>query len=257
MARWRSIYLYVFGVMLLSAIGGCLLLLGQAVDGLVFVAGPILMAVALRMFGGDGWGTAGLRLRWRGNLRTYLIAILGFPVMIGLTLVMGQAAGATTLSPGFLAAYLAGVATAVPATMFFALCEEFGWRGYLDPQLEAMGTSDLQRYILVAAIWGLWHLPYMLGTDDYADLPLHLFLPIFMASTLAMTLWYGIAREESFSVWPAVIAHGMGNAMIWPLAYGALITVSDPVIYAPRPDAVLMCSLLMLLAISLWMMRRR
>ena len=257
MASWRNIYLYVFGVMLFSAIGGCLLLLGQAVGGLVFVTGPILMAVALRMFGGDGWGTAGLRLRWRGNLRTYLIAILGFPVMIGLTLVIGQVAGATTLVQGFPKVYLAGVAMAVPATMLFALCEEFGWRGYLDPQLEALGTSDLQRHVLVAVIWGLWHLPYMVGTDEYADLPLHLFLPISMVSTLAMTVWYGIARKRSRSVWPAVIAHGMGNAMIWPLAYGALITVNNPVIFAPRPDAILMCGLLVLLAVSLWIMRRR
>jgi hypothetical protein len=51
----------------------------------------------------------------------------------------------------------------------FGFGEEFGWRGYLLPKLMPLGKS--KAYVLLGAIWGLWHAPLIIVGFNYPGYP--------------------------------------------------------------------------------------
>jgi hypothetical protein len=216
---WRNLILYILGVMALSVVGGVLVSSGAEVGALVFLVGPILMAVLLRTLGGDGWKDAGLRL---GSLPWYLFALLVFPVTLGLILGVGVVTGSIVFS-GSLAAWVgASVAGLVP-WLIYATFEEWGWRGYLEPRLARLGIPDLRRHLLVGVIWAVWHIPYILSyPGGYTKLPPVLFALVFVGSVLAMAVVHGQLRKASGTVWTVVLVHGLGNALAQPLVFGGL-----------------------------------
>ena len=254
-ASRRNVIVYVGGTFALSCAGGALLASGADVGGLVFILSPLLMAAALRWFGGDGWRDAGLRLRLRGNGRWYLLAAVGFPVLSALAIGLGVAAGQVDVAPGFGAAFAAALGVALVPRMLFALSEEFGWRGYLEPRLAALGVAPARRHLLVAAVWGVWHLPYILALEDYTELPLAVHLPLFLAGVTAMSYWYGVVRERTGSVWPAVLAHGIANAVAFPLL--TLADVRAPLVFAARPEGLVVLAGLTAIAAVVWRRSRR
>jgi membrane protease YdiL (CAAX protease family) len=87
----------------------------------------------------------------------------------------------------------------------FTFGEEWGWRGYLLPQLLPIGQG--RALLASGVIWGLWHAPVVLLGFNY---PLHppliglLLMVIF--STIMGTL-LGWTRLATGSVWPAVLGH--------------------------------------------------
>ncbi len=255
MASWRNIGIFVGGVYALSILGGVIVTLGYEIGGLVFIISPILMAVMLRMFAGEGWSTAGLRLNLRGHGFDYALALLVWPVLVMISLVGGTVTGALELPDDIIARWWPAFLVILPLTMIYALFEEFGWRGYLEPQIEALGVPDLTRHLLVGGIWTLWHIPYLMTFGVMGTLPLWVFAPIYLIETLAMAVWYGVVRKRTDSVWPAVIAHGLGNAIMWPLIIGELVVIQQELVFAPRPDSLLMGGLLVVIAALVW--RRR
>ncbi len=255
-ASWRNIVTYVVGAYALSVFGCLLVAWGHDVGGLVSIVSPILMAVSLRTLGRDGWKTAGLWMNLRGHSRDYALALLVFPALVALSLALGARLGTLTLSDGFFARYLPAIFAMLPITMLYAVFEEFGWRGYLEPQLETLGVPDLKRHLLVGLIWTIWHIPYLMTFGNVADIPLYLFMPIYLIETLAMAVWYGVSRKRTNSVWPAVIAHGGANAIMWPLVMTAdLVQIQNGLWISPRPDAAL--SMCLLIAVAAFVWRRR
>jgi membrane protease YdiL (CAAX protease family) len=102
----------------------------------------------------------GRLLIWRVNPLWYLGVVLG-PValvagMVGLNTLLGGPA----LSLGM---PLVSVAIFFAFSIFpgSALGEEIGWRGYVLPRLQSR-MSALSAALLIAPIWGLWHLPLWL-----------------------------------------------------------------------------------------------
>lgn len=71
--------------------------------------------------------------------------------------------------------------------------------------LARRGVPDLRRHLLVGAIWGVWHIPYMRATPGYTGLPPVTFAVQLTGSILAMALVYGQMREKSRTVWPTVL----------------------------------------------------
>lgn len=254
-ASWRNVVIFVVGAYALSITGGVLSANGHDIGGLVFIVGPIAMAVVLRVFAREGWKTAGLRANLRGHLVDFTLSLLVFPTLVAVSLVLGAAFGTLTLADEFVARYFPAILAVLPFTMLYAIFEEFGWRGYLEPQLEILSVPDLPRHLLVGLIWTAWHIPYLLTFGDVAEIPIYLFVPIYLAAILAMAVWYGVSRKRTNSVWPAVIAHGCANGMMWPLIMDDMIDIHDHLWISPRPDAVV--STLLLIGVASFVWRRR
>jgi membrane protease YdiL (CAAX protease family) len=126
-----------FGYMILGGFGPTLagLLLTRIVDG---------PAGLRRLFA---------RLRhWRVG-RWWLAVLIPYAINLSVFIVYGLA-GHTVPVGAALGTIPAGIGMGLTA----ALMEEFGWRGYLLPKLEAR-TTPLKATLLVGLVWGgIWHL---------------------------------------------------------------------------------------------------
>ena len=83
--------------------------------------------------------------------------------------------------------------------------EEYGWRGYLLPQLLPLG--QWKALIISSVIWTFWHAPLFAMGFEY---PLHrdvwgILVPIIPFTLLGILL--GWTRLATGSVWPAVLGH--------------------------------------------------
>jgi membrane protease YdiL (CAAX protease family) len=144
------------------------------------VTGPVIAAVVVI---GLTRGKSGIRRlfgglkRWRVGPWWYAAAcllipaltVIGIAVRAGLGLVPAVPEGsalATTLADiGW-----AGLALTFPLLLLWAcfgspLLEEPGWRGFALPRVQKQ-RSAAWAALLVAAIWGLWHLPLNLAFDE-------------------------------------------------------------------------------------------
>jgi membrane protease YdiL (CAAX protease family) len=159
------------GVMLLMAIGS---------------AGPSLVAIALSALRG---GRAGVRalLRSPASPPLGLLAVaLLFPIathLIGSAALMlaGQYSATHLLYPPLRPEQIA-IAVVAP------LGEEYGWRGYALPRLQA-SLTPVSASLLLGVVWALWHVPtlFMPGATP-SDL--WMYLPAYLASSIIYTWLY-------------------------------------------------------------------
>ena len=144
-------------------------------------------------------------------------------------------------------------ATGLIARLTFAAFEEFGWRGYLEPRLAALGVPALRRHLAVGVLWAVWHVPYIVAFGDgYTTLPLVVQIPMFSVAVLAMAVIWGVARDRTGSVWPAVLGHGMANAVAWPLLSADVVVIDSPLVFGARPESLVVLPLLILTAVVVY-----
>ena len=73
----------------------------------------------------------------------------------------------------------------------------------------------MPRPVLVSGlIWGLWHVPLILGGVYLAGPPPLLAAALFMVTATAFSFVFTRLRLETSSVWPAVALHAAWNAVI-------------------------------------------
>lgn len=254
-ASRRGVLIYAVGVLVLSILGGLVMASspdpGTSAGALLFVLSPILLAVGLRTIGREGWADAGLRLgRERG---WYAVALLLFPVLFAVPVALGALTGDVHVAPGAAQRFAGLFATGLVARMAFAAFEEFGWRGYLEPRLASLGVPPLRRHLLVGALWAVWHVPYIVAFGDgYTELPLAVQLPLFTVAVLAMAVIWGVARARTGSVWPAVLGHGMANAVAFPLLAADVVANDSPLLFGARPEGLVVLPLLVLTAVVVY-----
>ncbi|WP_421742685.1 type II CAAX prenyl endopeptidase Rce1 family protein [Cellulomonas sp.] len=251
-ASRRGVLVYAVGVLVLATIGGLVMASsedpGTSAGALLFVLSPLLLAVGLRTIGREGWADAGLRLgRERG---WYAVALLLFPVLFAAPIALGALTGDVHVAPGAGPRFAALLATGFLARLTFAAFEELGWRGYLEPRLAALGVPALRRHLAVGVLWAVWHVPYIVAFGDgYTDLPLAAQLPLFTVAVLAMAVIWGVARDRTGSVWPAVLGHGMANAVAFPLLATDVLVIDSPLVHSARPEGLVVLPLLVLTAV--------
>ncbi len=208
---------------------------------------PIGAAMLLRWRGGDGFADAGLRAHYRANRRWYDLSSAFYPIVMLTAIGGGIAVDRWELYDDWSPLRFAAVAAfaLIPFT-FAAIAEEFGWRGYLTPRLEAAGVGRLTNHLLVGVVWGAWHLPYMAAAWDYSTESLWTLAPRVILGTTVIAVVYGEIRLRTGSVWPAVMMHATSNAVA-----GALINTDDvlvqnepaPWIFAPGVDGVMVIAI--------------
>jgi membrane protease YdiL (CAAX protease family) len=253
----RNVILYCLGVLLLSTFGGVLSLKVNPGLMLLFAVSPLVMMLVLRFFAGDGWGDAGLRLKFRGSWPWYLFAFFVYPFTILFVLALGGVYGITTLNgdlKSLLPLFLTGLAAQFLPRMLFALFEEWGWRGYLEPRLAALNVPDLPRHLLVGVVWAAWHVPMIL-TTNYTSLPYWVFFPLFLIGVLLSAVVYGQLRKASGTVWTAVLMHGTANTVAWAILQNNLVSIDNKLLANISPESVF--SILLWAVLAWWMLFRR
>lgn len=94
------------------------------------------------------------------------------------------------------------------------LQEEFGWRGYALPHLQARFNA-LTSSIILGFFWWLWHLPAVFIPGKFMADNLPVFLALLAVITLASVLFTWIYNHTNGSVLAAVLTHASMNWSIW------------------------------------------
>ena len=89
--------------------------------------------------------------------------------------------------------------------------EELGWRGFLHRALGPLGFW--RTAALTAALWVAWHLPLIVTTAHFGDVPRRDAVATSVHLALASVVLTAL-RARSGSVWPAAFAHAMLNTVI-------------------------------------------
>lgn len=167
-----------------------------------------------------------LHINLKGNERYYIFSLI-VPVVFGIV-------GGFIFVLLFVKDYnfssaieLNGGWLTVTATILFSLMlcfpqffmgfgEEFGWRGYLTPELEKL-VSEPTAVIITGIVWGLWHAPLVAkGYDWGTDYPLFPYLGIVLMclSCIIMSFILTWLTKKTDSVYPASIFHIILDVMM-------------------------------------------
>ena len=111
---------------------------------------------------------------------------------------------------------MTNVAAAMTVVTIFsvrtAAGEEIGWRGYMLTRLIDAGLP--QPVLLSGLIWGLWHVPLILGGVYLAGTPPFLSALLWTVTATAFSFVFARLRLVTGSVWPAIILHAAWNSVI-------------------------------------------
>jgi len=133
--------------------------------------------------------------------------------------------------------------------------EEFAWRGYLAPKLFSLGINRFVAHIGVGVIWALWHIPYLLVLTETTE-SLSTYIPRVIIGLIILSVVYGEIRYVTNSVWPAVILHTMGNAIVDTLILKKYIDVLEgyEFLVTPSPEGIF--TIVITAIVGLWLYKR-
>jgi membrane protease YdiL (CAAX protease family) len=222
----------------------------QSLGALVWLMSPALVGILLRAFGGDGWKDSGFGLNLRSSWMWYLVAVLVYPLValltFGLALVFKSISADGFAAQGF-GAYASVVVFMLGASLMKNIFEEFAWRGYLTPRLEAAKVHPILNHLIVGVLWWSWHLPYYYYFLDRAQLATYLgntslatFILLAFISTVPTAILFGELRLLSKSVWTVFILHEIINAVSMPLLLNGFIKLNGVLgtIFSPTNDGI-------------------
>jgi CAAX protease family protein len=189
------------------------------------VAALIMLLVVTREgYSKEGWKSLGLH---RLGLNVWWIAF-------GLTLLITVAASAVVWATplasfvvpegGILNVVINFLISFAIAALTFALAEEIGMRGYLQPRLMSLGRT--RALLVVGLVWATWHMPlYYFVAKLFPVGNVLLFVPLFYGTIVAASFFFGYLRIYTGSTWPASIAHSVHNTA-WSTLTGFTVTSS-------------------------------
>lgn len=160
---------------------------------------------------GLGWGLGKARYLVVGYLTPLLYGLAVYAAIWALDLGAFDASRIDTSLGRFV---INNLTVSVIMGALFALGEEIGWRGLLAAQL-ARRYSFAATSLISGVIWGLWHVPLIVGSGGYnSGAPTWVALPCFMVAIVGLSFAFTWLRLASGSVWPAVVMHAVHNVFI-------------------------------------------
>jgi membrane protease YdiL (CAAX protease family) len=112
------------------------------------------------------------------------------------------------------------------SVVWFALLEEIGIRGYLQPHLMSLGRTPA--LVVVGLVFATWHLPLIFLAPQQVDFPTGNLL-LFYGTFVAASFFFGYMRIYTGSTWPASIAHAVHNAA-WNVLGAVTLISAAPVL---------------------------
>ena len=194
------------------------------------VAALIMLLVVTRDgYSKEGWKSLGLH---RLGLNVWWIAFGG---TLLITVAASAVVWATPLSSfavpegGIIDPILSFFIFFGMSVVWFALAEEIGMRGYLQPHLMSLGRT--RALLLVGLVFATWHMPliFLAPAVDFPTGNLLLFFPLFYGTFVAASFFFGYLRIYTGSIWPASIAHAVHNAA-WNILGAVTLITAPPVL---------------------------
>lgn len=194
---------------------------------------PLIAVILLRWFAGDGWKDTGFRLHFKGNMKWYAAALVIFPFVTAVMLLVGALfdwIDFSNLQWGSFGGVFFSLLVGLLIKNFF---EEAVWRGYLTSKLLQLKLKDSSIYLIAGAIWGGWHIPYylyFLPTEDmYAVLPVNkiIFAAVAIATMIGWSIMYVELYRATSSIWPCVLMHAVEDALVNPLVIDGYISIAS------------------------------
>jgi membrane protease YdiL (CAAX protease family) len=165
-------------------------------------------------------GTLALR-RWGVTGSRVILEPLALPLVVySAAYFIAWTSGLVQFSPGagrwtsgaqIAANLVVNLAILLPFGTFTALGEELGWRGYLQPRLDAAGVR-----LSVVVVWFVqfaYHLPLIVGADYLGGDNLLATAVLFAAGDLSFTFLAACLAYRAQSLWPAVFFHSFHNTI--------------------------------------------
>ena len=156
-----------------------------------------------------------------------------YPVLIGFILLLGWLTGCTALSgfhtKGF-ALFFQLLLAALAGNFFKNIFEEFAWRGYLAPKI----TNSAGQFCVphcgrtcMGRMAPALYIGLLDPTDihKYTPLNMSVFIPFVFLGLIAASIVYGELRLLTNSLWPALLLHTIGNAIILTLLMENFVSI--------------------------------
>ena len=186
----------------------------------------MLLLVTRDGYSKEGWKSLGLHrlglsVWWIAFGATLLITVVASAVVWATSLASFVVPEGGVMDPIMQFLIFVGI-----FTVWFALGEEIGMRGYLQPRLMSLGRT--RALLLVGLVWATWHMPlvFLAPVAAFRTGNLLLFFALFYGTIVAASFFFGYMRIYTGSIWPASIAHSVHNAAWNILGAFTLITAS-------------------------------
>jgi membrane protease YdiL (CAAX protease family) len=181
------------------------------------MAGIILAAIEGRK--GGVRELLGRFLIWRVGIQwwAYGLFFMILPAVAALYLV--QLFGGPSVNWSGLDPLYSVIPSIIFLIIFAGIGEEFGWRGFAMPRLQARHNALISS-LIVGVLWSLWHLPlyFIKGTSQNDWVMAGGFFPTFFtysAFVIAWSIQMGwVFNNTKGSVLLAAVVHGAGNAWL-------------------------------------------
>ncbi len=176
---------------------------------------PFFTGIVLQIINKD-LNRIGIRPNFKSNLKWYAIAVLIFPCITLVSVILAKVSGGLIVSEIELNVLLALILTTFFANFIKNIFEEFAWRGCLFIYLEKTGMNDWHLYLTNGLIWGMWHITYymfFLPDGYFTEISRPMMVIVGIILMIFWTPMFVEIRRLTNSVWPCVILHSMEDAI--------------------------------------------
>jgi uncharacterized protein len=226
----RGLAIYFAVLIPLSAVFEAMMINGRLSWVVALMWTPAAASVVARLALGEGFADVSFRIGGRRGWSAIGLALI-FPIVAGLIAYsIAWTTGLVQFSPKPIQlahAYIGdhaspirifaiNIAIAITIVTIYsvrtAAGEEIGWRGYM---LTRLIDAGLPKPVLASGlIWGLWHVPLILGGVYLVGPPPIVAALLWMVTATALSFVFARLRLETGSAWPAITLHAAWNAVI-------------------------------------------
>ena len=177
---------------------------------------PVMTAILIRVFMKNGWKSLGIRPKFKGNVKWYIISAIIFPIIFIIVLVLGYITNWTDMSKLDIGRIMFVFLGVFVGSFIKNIFEECAWRGFLTERLIKLKISDGFMYFITAIIWFMWHIPYylvLLSSNGTSENRIKLLIIAFITLgcwSMMFTELYRLTR----SIWPCVVLHATVNSLV-------------------------------------------